>query len=228
MIGGTELKAHMKRQLKAFLLVMLCIVLVVPAMNVSAATQRQKAMAAYKKYLSQSKVYVMPKGTSYSSSHGKYTYSGTSASQAQFCIANIDGDGIPELIISAKYAEWYFCTVLTYKNGEISRIKYYKAADFIGYYPKTGIYLIKEAYKKAHYEKGDGYSDRYEKMSGTSAKTVMAKEVQPLGETAYFVDGKPCRIKAFAASRTQKTKGTSLVRGKFLKNTAANRNQKLK
>ena len=44
--GGTRMKVSMKRQLKAFVLAMLCIVLVVPAMNVSAVTQRQKAMAA--------------------------------------------------------------------------------------------------------------------------------------------------------------------------------------
>lgn len=226
MIGGTELKAHMKRQLKAFLLVMLCIVLVVPAMNVSAATQRQKAMAAYKKYLSQSKVYVMPKGTSYSSSHGKYTYSGTSASQAQFCIANIDGDGIPELIISAKYAEWYFCTVLTYKNGKINRTKFYKATDFVGYYPKTGIYLIRQAFVESHYVKGCAYCDGYVNIK--NGKWVLAKEVQTSGETQYFVDGRPCKLKDFAAGRTRKTGGTSLVRAKFLKNTAANRNQKLK
>ena len=77
------MKVHMKRQLRAFLLAMLCIVLVIPAMNVSAATQRQKAIAAYKKYLSQSKVYVMPKGkTYYDYSYEKRTYNGTPSTKA--------------------------------------------------------------------------------------------------------------------------------------------------
>ena len=56
----------MGRQLKVLILAILCIVLVVPAMNMNAnaATQRQKAIAAYKKYMAQAKVYIMPKGSS--------------------------------------------------------------------------------------------------------------------------------------------------------------------
>ena len=118
------MKVSMKRQLKAFVLAMFCIVLIVPALNVSAVTQRQKAMAAYKKYLSQSKVYVMPKGTTYQDLGKKkdFTYNGTPGAQAKFCIANIDNDSIPELIV--RTVDGHYGSVLTYRNGKIVRLEY--------------------------------------------------------------------------------------------------------
>ena len=89
----------------------------------------------------------MPKRSSYiCDSAGRSTYYGTSSSKAQFCIANIDNDSVPELVITGKIKGDYVSayTILTYKNGKISRVCYEYGKSFIGYYPKTGIYVDRD------------------------------------------------------------------------------------
>jgi len=230
--GGNRMKVSMKRQLKAFVLAMFCIVLIVPALNVSAVTQRQKAMAAYKKYLSQSKVYVMPKGTTYQDLGKKkdFTYNGTPSAQAKFCIANIDNDSIPELVISAKFDNRNFISVLTYKNGKVCRISYHKATEFLGYYPKTGVYFAKGIIAHMYKPEGVGYSENYIKISGSSEKSIMSKDVQPENKkpVEYSIGSKTVSAKEFAAYRTKVTGGKSLLKVKLHNNTATNRNRKIK
>lgn len=220
------MKGNVKRRVRAFLLAMLCVVLVVPAMNVSAATQRQKAIAAYKKYLSESTVYLMPKGSTYWDYAGKkHTYYGTKSASASFCFANIDGDGIPELIVKGSLAYGMPAyTVLTYKYGKIQRASAGYDAAFRGYYPKTGIYLD-EAFTD-----GTPYYERYFRLSGTKTAKVMDKFVYGMRSTeAYYTIGsKDVSIKTFAAKRKSITRGTSLLRAKFYKNTASNRRARLK
>lgn len=219
------MKGHMKRQLRAFLLAMLCIVLVIPAMNVSAATQRQKAIAAYKKYLSQSKVYVMPKGKKYYDySYEERTYNGTASSKAKFSFVNIDNDGVPELVVSAMVSGIPTYTVLTYKNGKINRAYYEFEAGFIGYYPKTGIFL------EIGYTDGTPYNENYYKLKGVKAPEVMSKFVygsRPT-EAYYSVGGRDVSIRTFAAKRKSLTGGKSLLKPKVYSNTAANRKLRLK
>lgn len=230
--GGNRMKVSMKRQLKAFVLAMFCIVLIVPALNVSAATQRQKAMAAYKKYLSQSKVYVMPKGTVYQDlgKRKDFKYNGTPSAKAKFCIANIDNDSIPELIISAKFDNRNFISLLTYKNGKVARICYDEATEFLGYYPKTGFFLAKGVIAHMFKPEGVGYIDKYVKIIAGRAMLIMSKAVQPKNKrpVEYLIDGEETSAKAFAAYRTKVTGGKSLLKVKLHNNTATNRNQKLK
>ena len=214
---GTKMRKHMKRHLKGILLLMLCIVLVVPAMNVSAATQRQKAIAAYKKYLSQSKVYVLVNKSVFKDRNRKeLSYNGTPSSKVGFYLANIDNDGIPELIISANLSGEDAYTILTYRYGKIKRVTYRVHDAFRGYYPKTGIYIAKD--------KGGG--EVYWRKNGTENEIVMSKSVY--GPNSYRINSTPVSIKSFAAYRTRITNGTPLKIVKFYSNTAANRNQKLK
>ena len=125
---------------KSLLLIMLCVILVVPClarMDVSAATQRQKAMAAYKKWLCTSTIRVAAKGTRYfdMQTYTSRTYNGTRSGNVKFAIANIDNDGVPELIIYTKVGWNNIYGILTYKNGRIYRVYSY-AGDgrLMGYY----------------------------------------------------------------------------------------------
>ena len=224
----------MKKYLKALILAMLCIVLVVPAMNmnVSAATQRQKAIAAYQKYMAQSKVYIMPKGVRCPSySGGSYAYNGTAASKASFCIANIDSDSIPELVISGPVGPSNIpsFTILTYKNGKIRRIKYETEAAFHGYYSKTGIYI------EHHYTEGTLIHIFYNRLKGLKTNQVLYKgdwgRIKYLGPDyadTFRIGNKSCSAKTFAAYRKKITGGKSLIKVKFYKNTASNRKLKLR
>ena len=217
------MKVHMKRQLRAFLLAMLCIVLVIPAMNVSAATQRQKAIAAYKKYLSQTKVYLIPKGQSF---HGydyeDISYYGTPASKVSFCFLNIDNDGVPELIVSGYLKGEPIYTVLTYKNGKICRASSVYGSKVRGYYPKTGIYLD-------HGDVGATY-ETYYRLKGVKASRVMDKYVfRPSTTiTIYSIGSNEVSARTFAAKRKSITGGKTLLKAKFYKNTAENRKLRLK
>ena len=217
------MKVSMKRQLKAFVLAMFCIVLIVPALNVSAVTQRQKAMAAYKKYLSQSKVYVMPKGkTYYDYSYQKRTYNGTPSSKAKFSFVNIDNDGVPELIVSGYLKGEPIYTVLTYKNGKICRASSVYGSKVRGYYPKTGIYLD-------HGDVGATYETSY-RFKGVKASRVMDKYVfRPSTTiTIYSIGSNEVSARTFAAKRKSITGGKTLLKAKFYKNTAENRKLRLK
>ena len=229
------MKNNMRRQLKALILAMLCIVLVVPAMNmnVSAATQRQKAIAAYKKYMAQSKVYIMPKGTTYHGEiSGPYTYYGTSSSKAQFCLANIDNDSVPELVITGiiEGDNVHAYTILTYKSGKIRRVHYEYSKLFSGYYPKTGIYVdrLDQPYTSVEYCKLNGFN----KPKGMMGKQVF-ENMGVKRTDAYWIgkssrDGKSCSAKTFAAYRKKITGGKSPIKVKFHKNTASNRRLKLR
>lgn len=229
------MKAHMKRQMKLFMLAMLCIVLVVPAMNVSAVTQRQKAINAYKKYMAQSKVYVLPKGSQgpvYLFSGNKTTYNGTPASKVKFCIANIDNDSIPELVINCKLglrSDIPAYTILTYKDGKIRRVTYETYASFKGYYPKTGIYI------NHHITEGELIYINYIRMKGLRTTEVMYKgDWGSLKYTSddykdwYNIGEKDCSAKTFAAYRSKITGGKSLIKVKMHSNTATNRNLKIR
>ena len=168
------MRKHMKRQLREILLLMLCIVLVVPAMNmnVSAATQRQKAISAYKSFLSKSKVYLMSDGTSYPDYYSgkRYTYRGTPKADVKFCIAKIDNDNIPELVVSTTVGVGEkIYSVFTYKNGKLQRVICRIDAAFIGYYSKTGIYFERS------FTDGTPYYESYYRLKGLKAAEAIHK-----------------------------------------------------
>ena len=229
------MKNNMGRQLKVLILAILCIVLVVPAMNMNAnaATQRQKAIAAYKKYMAQSKVYIMPKGSSYYGEISeRHIYNGTSSLKAQFCIANIDNDSVPELVITGKIEgdNVSAYTILTYKNGKIRRVHYEYSKRFTGYYPKTGIYVDRgdQPYACIRYCKLKGLNKPKVMMYNYSYEHMGDKRSEGYCIGDPSMRGKSCSAKTFAAYRKKITGGKSLIRVKFHNNTASNRKLKLR
>ena len=129
----------MLQKIKRCVLLALAIVMMVPAVSGFAATPKQEAMKAYSRWLSGSKVQVMPKG--YEDLSDGTIYTPTPASKTKFAIAYINNDSIPELVVRS--SDNHFESVLTYRNGKIVRVDYtYELLGVMkGYYSKTGMFV---------------------------------------------------------------------------------------
>ncbi len=222
---GGRMKGIIKK-CRGFLLVILCVILITPCMNVNAATQRQQAMSAYKKILSASKVYVIPNNAKYYDDYNyrSLVYHGSLNKNVYFGLAYIDGDGIPELVLRAKCNGVLLYSVWTYKNGKAYRIGYGNGGnEFKGYFQKTGIYLERA------YSDGTPYTDSYFKLSSTKATVAIRKFAYGYGSGAdYWIGSRDCTAKAFAAKRKQLTKGLAMKKVSYVRNSASSRKGKLK
>ena len=219
---------NIAKKLKSLLLILLCVVLIIPAlsMNVSAATQKQKAMAAYKKWLSQNYVRVIPKGTVIFDdwSYTKSKYSSTKASQVKFTVAYINNDSVPELVVYTKQGHIQLFSVLTYKNGKIQRVYTSKGDSvFKGYFKKTGCFFVRS------FTDGTPYYDRYCKMSGVKSSEQVRKFAYGYSNEADYFKGQQEISKSTYNSIVKKLRGgETITRVTFYKNTKANRDNKLK
>lgn len=215
------------KKLKKIFMIMLCVVLITPCMNVSAATQRQRAISAYKKWLSATYVRVLQKGTVYYDdwAYKRCTYSKTKASAVKFALAYIDGDSIPELVVYTKKGHVELFGILTYKNGKVRRVySSTGSSKILGYYKKTGCFLERA------FSEGTPYYDNYYKMSGAKSTKKYSKFSYSIysTEAEYYISGKSATKKAFTSGVQNLTKKKSMTKLKFYKNTKANRNKKIK
>ncbi len=217
---------------KTGMLMVLIITLMVPGLSGMAATQKQKALNAYKKVLSQKTVDVLGKGREnfryYHTADGlspKFEkYSPTKASDVQFAIAYIDNDSVPELILKYRKSNEQspgIFAVFTYKNGKVVRVNAGGGCDqFAGYYSKTGTYRVDNYYET--------YTKDYHKLNNAKTSTILRYD----SSSGYskVVKGNEIHIDraSFAKLYSSATKGKSLTKVKFYKNTAGNRNKYLK
>ena len=222
---------------KALLAVIMCIVLSVPRIHVDASTQKQMAMRAYKIWLGRSTVCVLKRGSKYKRS---ITYSTSKAGDVKFALAYIDNDGIPELIISTNVGDTPLYGILTYKNGRISRV-YNSDGRFMfsGYYNRTGCFL--EKYNFHDYIGGrrcDTYNNYYIKMGSSTFNTLLIahrfkrnySNPYKLVNDEYTIVSKSrvTNRSEFIRYMSNVTKGKSLSKVTFYRNTSANRNKILK
>lgn len=227
------------RKFRRGIILILSMVMLLPAISGYAATQKQKAMNAYKKWLGQSKVSVLKKGQEIADYNGAYggvedkaNYTPTKASKTEFAIAYIDNDNIPELIVRTKDKRYY--SVLTYRKGKVVRLKGTQedgTYDTVkGYYKKTGVFFdVRTA---------DFGIDRriYYKMNATKASDKLEiwinnKGSKPSKDYEYITSsGKTvsCNHSMFKEKLKNLTKGKKPTNIKYYKNTAKNRNKVLK
>lgn len=219
------------RRVRSLFLIMLCMLLIVPGlgMQAGAVTQKKKALDAYKKWLSTSKVYVIKKGNVYDGGeYGGPGYQGTKASKVKFGLAYIDNDDIPELVVYTKQGGYKgLYGILTYKKGKVRRyFSSYGEEALLGYYKKTGIFSDRT------YPRGDwiGYQVVYHKVTDGDDKMFLAKSNNPYFENpwTYYNYSKKLTKKAFDAKVKKVTKGLKLTKVRLFTNTAANRKAKLK
>lgn len=209
------------KKLRSLFLVMLCVVLAVPCMNVSAATQKQKALKAYKKFLSTSKVNVLRRGDTYydSRNDSSVVYKGTKAGNVKFALAYINNDDIPDLVLTANMGGLQYYGFFTYRSGKVRRITV-QACEYdkvIGYYKKTGVFV------QRHYSDGVLGNWIYMSMGKTSAYIMGSKD-----GSYYVIRERMMTKKGFNNTIKKETRNRSLTKFKFFKNTKTNRNKKIK
>lgn len=219
------------RRVRSLLLIMLCMILIVPgvSMHANAVTQKQRALAAYKRWLSTSKVCVIKKGSVYDGGeYGGPGYQGTRASQVKFGLAYIDNDDIPELVVYTRQGGYKgLYGILTYKRGRVYRyFSSYGEEALSGYYKKTGIFADRT------YPRGEwiGYQVMYHKVTDNQDKYYLWKTYNPnLGKPWTFYNySRKLTKNAFVTKLRIVTKNQQLLKVKFYNNTAANRNAKLR
>ena len=218
---------NLSAKLKRSLLLVLSIVMLVPALTGYAVTPRQKAMNAYKKWLSGSKICVLPKGTELTLYDNKYYYS-TPASKTQFAIMYVNNDDIPEMVVQTKDGKNTYFGVFTYKNGKVTRLTSFSFfATITKYYKKKGLFLSEMP--TFGYPNTNRYyymhpSQTFEKFEVVTfrggSKDCMENYLSGKYKSMSFKDMK-ARITAF-------TKGVRPTKVVYYANTAANRNRILK
>ncbi len=220
------------KKLKTCLLLAMALSLVLPAASGYALTQKQKAFNAYKKMLSKSTVSLAKKGESYfhyydvdySLTPQYESYKPSKASKVRFAIAYIDNDNIPELILKYRASNEQtpgLTAVYTYKNGKVKRVFTGEASEsFSGYYRKTGVYCLRNSY--------DTIVDDYYKLYKAKTKLILRKD----SYSGYYkrTKGELKKTSSYEFSKKLRsvTKGKSLTKIKFHKNTKGNRKKYLK
>ena len=216
----------MLQKIKRCLLLALTIVMLVPAVSGFAVTPKQAALNAYSRWLSGSKVQVMPKD--YKDYLNNELFAPVPASNTLFGIAYINNDTIPELVV--KTADGHYGSILTYRNGKIVRLDYTDGIKgmICGYYSKRGMFLnrrkqpehlSRDVYKTMG---ADGVKERFEIYTwsdGTKDRTY------------YDRNGKNIHLRNHTEFKNKLltfTKGKTLTVYKFYRNTAANRKNILK
>ena len=218
----------MKKSLRKISLLLLLLLLLVPAGTAQAATQKSKALKAYSKKLSSSKVYILPKGKKYFSSINwtNKAYKYTKRKDVRFGLAYIDNDKVPELVLTAMDQGCdFFYGVFTYKQGKVVRITSGAGYDmFKGYYAKKGVICIQET------TEGTPYTRRYYKISGTKAKSVAGHFFSsPKGVSdMYYIGSKEVSKAAFKAEYKKYVGSKKMSTVKFHPNTKTNRSKYLK
>ena len=99
------------------LLILTLVFTAIPAMPGEAASTKSKALSAYKKKLSASKVTVLPAGKKVMNRNDDYvTYRYSKRAKVKFAIAYINNENVPEQILVAKN---YGYGVWAYKGGKV-------------------------------------------------------------------------------------------------------------
>lgn len=219
------------QKLKRALLIALAFAMLVPPVNGMAATQKQKALNAYKNYLAKSRIILA----------GEKVRS----SETKFALAQIDNDnyGIPELIVQKKLpgVNRGAFAVFTYSNGRIVRVMNGNDYEgFLGYYSKTGVIRTRDYPPMG---KNISYKEYFSCLSGTKTITRLRKDhsINPMNDKPcyYYFAGKYDRTKTtnrdgrlnttsrsgFATSLKKITKSKTVVKFRFYSNTSGNRSK---
>lgn len=210
-------KAKFGKKLLLLLALSLLIGIAAPCAKVQAASQKSKAIAAYKKLLTQKTV----------------TFDGNrkiTMKNCKFALAYVDNNSVPELLLdTTSKGNGYRYKVYTYSGGK-AKIAY-ESVNPIRYYPKKGIV--------AEVMSGEYSITIYAKMN-----VDKSKRVHLLSKESFKVDGKVLGTdyregsyltqfknitKAAFNSQLKKLVGTAkLTAPSYKTNTAANRSKYLK
>ena len=224
---GEKMKLFLQK-LKRAMLIVLVFAMLAPSTNVMAATQRQKAITAYKRYLAQNKI----------------TLAGemVKSSETIFALSYIDNNNIPELVVQKRLqgTNHGAFAVFTYTNGKIIRVMNGNIYEgFRGYYAKTGVIKTRDYPPMG---KGIKYTEFFSRLEGVKTITLLTRN-HSLGihdepycyyrtgrydrtKTAIredYGDLKPATASKFYKLLKEVTKSKKMTAFKFYNNTSANR-----
>lgn len=217
----TEMKT--KKWLAALMMCFLCFFVMMPATHAQAASNKTKAMRAYKKMLA-GKTIVRDEATVYQTKN------------CRFAIAYIDNNSVPELIVynntDASHIQGWGA-LYTYRKGKVRLVSnlMLDTRSRLGYYHKTGWFMDNTTYQ--------GYGgDTFQKLSAGKLKDdlILGRSVEYRGGR-YVVTGYNSIYKgsyeeidasAFNRALCNKTNNKAFKKFKFYKNTKKNRTKYLK
>ena len=225
------IQKNIPSRILGYLLILALIIVMIPAMPGEAATKKSKAIAAYKKMLSQSTVTVVPRTVR--RRRGTKTYKPANAKNVCFTLACIDNDSIPELILVDLARDYY--GIWTYRNGKVVNLKYvinfqepgyYNKA--LGFYQKKGILTEYSAYPRGGYSR-----DYYRISNGKAIELFSICKDNKYSPVQYFIansDGTYKNISRWAFNKKLKAYvgKTKFAQYYFFRNTASNRKKYLK
>lgn len=156
-------------------MIIVLMVLMIPAMP-SEASAKSIALSKYRALLNKSRISVLPQGKvieQYKKIDGEYDYYhvkywSSKASKVKFCLGYIDGDDIPELILSDKdcgYGVW------TFKNGSF-RCLFWQ--DYYG--SPVGFYYKKGVFRQNEYTGESPFSRQYYKLQIGKKRQLLQEE----------------------------------------------------
>ncbi len=213
------------KQRKCWRSAVLCILILAMTLcplEVQAASQKTKAIQAYKNMLSQK---TMRWG------NDDY-YKKVPTSKYSFVLAYIDNNSVPELVVTSDYVTHAAgsMVVYTYRNGKIQVVTDVNSGNFFAdnskfsYYKKKGVFL-------SCYVMG-GVTDHYYKMSKNKAsEKLMADDSLMWGKSWYKCSGgtnKKITKSSFNSNLKKLVGSTKKTTVKFYKNTSTNRKKYLK
>ena len=198
----------------------------------SYASSNKKALKAYKKYLSKSKIMVLPKNTTL----GNYPatgYQGSKSSGVKFALAYLDKDNIPELFV-VDYKLSNVFGVFSYIKGKVIRVGYSRLYEIpIAYYKgEEYFYSYGEPYFDGDdetycyyklYSNEDGIVLRYFHDTGNNRDNYYRWYGTPLSHPMVTISRE-----TFNSLHEKYCGGKAPTKLKFFKNTAKNRKKRLK
>lgn len=200
-----------KRICKTFLILLFLFVIggLLPGSQAQAASQKTKALKAYKKLLTQKNIQWNSNGVIVKSANCK------------FALAYIDNNSVPELVLfggSGLNHGTGFYSVYTYQGGKVKRVA--NIRDGIVFYKKKGIFV---SYTQLH-----GEYESYLKLS--KAKTKMKLRTETYYDTVYYEGETEKKIsKSMFEKKLKRLVGSTKVSvPKFYNNTKADRKKYLK
>lgn len=203
-----------KKNLRNLLLLAVLLVLALEPMNAQAASQKTKALKAYKSFLKKSTV--------------KLNGRSCKLSNAKFAVVYIDNNSVPELLVETYYKigndKISMNALYTYKNNKMVQLFSVNnglAYSRCYYYKKTGIF-------HRYISHGDYQSYYYYRLSGKKMTRKLAEEWEA-GKTTYYKNsGKKITKSKFNKELKTLTRSKKVESITLRKNTASNRSKYLK
>ena len=222
------------RKATGFVVIMM-LFLLVTGMQAQAASAKKKALKAYKKFLSNNKIAVIPNGTPLAyDDEFVVRYHPTPSGQVKFALAYLDNNKIPELIVlenSHKYDSGsQGIGIFTWKNRKVKRVGYIKGSGGISYSyfnPRSVGYYLKRNVLMLSSDVSEAQSTSYYEVKGGNLEMALCKMVS-YGEKDYRSYYDSLSGREFNRRLKSMTKGRKLTKLVFRSNSAADREKYLK